>query len=91
MEPKINKIMTLPKILKGGEGRKEEREGSKPLCWCFLHIGLSLHLVRIVASLSMALTGHKRKYKARKSMSMNPDAPWCECGQYKRQKKQRWV
>ena len=52
----------------------------------FFYIGLSLYLVLIVVSLSMDLTGHERQYKARRSMSINPDVPWCECGRYKRQK-----
>ena len=66
------------------------QEGPEGFCTeaalCFLYIGLHLYVVLTVVALSMVLTGHKRKYRARKSMSMNPDAPLCECGQYKCQK-----
>ena len=55
---------------------------------CLVCISLSVWLVLIVAALSMMLTGHqpRRKYKPRKPMSDDPDAPMCECGKYKRQK-----
>ena len=55
---------------------------------CLVYISLSVWLVLIVAALSMMLTGHqpRRKYKPRKPMSDDPDAPMCECGKYKRQK-----
>ena len=53
---------------------------------CLLYNGLILYMVLTAVALSMVLTGHKRRYTARKSMSMNPDAPLCDCGQYKCQK-----
>ena len=53
---------------------------------CLLYNGLILYMVLTVVALSMVLTGHKRRYTARKSMSMNQDAPLCDCGQYKCQK-----
>ncbi len=67
------------------------QEGPEGFCTeaalCFLYIGLHLYMVVTVIALSMVLTGHnKRKYRARRSMSMNPDAPLCDCGQYKCQK-----
>ena len=65
----------------------EEPEGfSTEAALCLLYNGLNVYTVLTVIALSMVLTGHKRKYRARKSMSMNPDAPLCECGQYKCQK-----
>ena len=54
---------------------------------CFLYIGLYLYMVLTAVALSMVLTGHKRRrYTQRKPMSADPDAPLCECGQYKCEK-----
>ena len=54
---------------------------------CFLYIGLYLYMVVTAVALSMVLTGHKRRrYTQRKPMSADPDAPLCECGQYKCEK-----
>ena len=65
----------------------EEPEGfSTEAAFCLFYIGLHVYSVLIVAALSMALTRHTRKYTKRKSMSLDPEAPWCECGQYKCQK-----
>ena len=94
MEPKINKIInpkTPENFGKRWQGRESAKASApKPLCWCFLHIGLNLYLVLIVVSLSMALTGHKRRYTARRAMITDPNAPLCECGQYKCQKIKGW-
>ena len=54
--------------------------------FCFFYIGLNLYMVLTVVALSMVLTGNTRKYTKRKSMSLDPEAPWCECGEYKCQK-----
>ena len=44
-------------------------------------------MVLTAVALSMVLTGHKRRrYTQRKPMSADPDAPLCECGQYKCEK-----
>jgi hypothetical protein len=65
----------------------EEPEGfSTEAAFCLVYIGLHVYSVLIVVALSMALTRHTRKYTKRKSMSLDPEAPWCECGQYKCQK-----
>ena len=54
--------------------------------FCLFYIGLSLYIVLTVVAISMVLTGNTRKYRKRKSMSLDPEAPWCECGEYKCQK-----
>jgi|LakMenEpi03Aug12_release.lakeMendotaPanAssembly.Ray.scaffolds.fasta_scaffold491664_3 hypothetical protein len=75
MEPKINKTIN-PKTPKAAKA--EEREGFSTEAALVVLPPHRPQLVSglIVVSLSMALTGHKRKYKARKSIiSMNPDAP----------------
>ena len=66
-------------------------EGPEGFCTeaalCFLYIGLYLYMVLTAVALSMVLTGHKRRrYTQRKPMSADPDAPLCECGQYKCEK-----
>ncbi len=63
-----------------------EPEGfSTEAALCLLYIGLNVWLVLIVSTLSMTLTGNvkRRRYKSRKPMSADPNAPWCECGMYK--------
>jgi hypothetical protein len=77
MEPKINKTIN-PKTPLFKKAKAEEREGFSTEAALFVLPPHRPQLVSglIVVSLSMALTGHKRKYKARKSIiSMNPDAP----------------
>jgi hypothetical protein len=54
--------------------------------FCLFYIGLNLYIVLTVVAISMVLTGNTRKYRKRKSMSLDPEAPWCECGEYKCQK-----
>ncbi len=54
--------------------------------FCLFYIGLSLYIVLSVAAISMVPTGNTRKYRKRKSMSLDPEAPRCECGDYKCQK-----
>ena len=51
--------------------------------FCLFYIGLHVYSVLIVVALSMALTRHKRKHTKRKSMIVDPNAPSCDCGQYK--------
>ena len=68
----------------------EEPGGSSTeTAFCLLYIGLNLYMVLTVVAISMVLTGNvakPRRYKQRKPMSVDPDAPLCECGKYKRQK-----
>ena len=66
---------------------QEEPEGfSTEAALCLLYNGLILYLVLTAVALSMVLTGHKRRYTARRAMITDPNAPLCECGQYKCQK-----
>ena len=62
---------------------QERQEGFTEAAFCLFYIGLHVYSVLIVVALSMALTGHKRKYTKRKSMIVDPNAPSCDCGQYK--------
>ena len=57
---------------------------------CLLYNGLILYMVLTAVALSMVLTGHKRRYTARRAMITDPNAPLCECGQYKCQKIKGW-
>jgi hypothetical protein len=70
------------------------QEGHEDFCTeaalCLFYIGLHLYMVLTVVAISMVLTGHTRKYTKRKSMITDPNAPLCECGQYKCQKIKGW-
>ena len=68
----------------------EGQEGfSTEAAFCLFYIGLHVYSALIVIALSMALTGHERKYTKRKSMIVDPNAPSCDCGQYKCEKTKR--
>ena len=73
--------------------QRRAHEGPEGFCteaaFCLFYIGLHLYMVLTVVAISMVLTGNvakPRRYKQRKPMSVDPDAPLCECGKYKRQK-----
>ena len=57
---------------------------------CLFYNGLIFYMVLTVVAMSMVLTGNTRKYTKRKSMITDPNAPLCECGQYKCQKIKGW-
>ena len=82
------RIQTKPKInLDKKPSRRRSRERETAL-W-LLYTGLSVYLVLMVATLSMTLTGNdvkRRRYTQRIPMSVDPDAPLCECGECRRQK-----
>ncbi len=74
-----NKAKNKFRIKKPSSGGREPHESA---LW-LLYTGLSVYLVLMVATLSMTLTGNdfkRRRYTQRKPMSVDPDAPLCECG-----------
>jgi hypothetical protein len=76
------KIQTKPKINLDKKTFTGGGAGSETALW-LLYTGLSVYLVLMVATLSMTLTGNdfkRRRYTQRKPMSVDPDAPLCECG-----------